>query len=300
MTFRDWTILVALGIGWGASFFFNEILLREIGPLSVSMARIVLGACACWAYVLVTGRAVPPLRPVAGGLLVLGAVQYAAPFAIYPIAQAHITSGVAAIVNAMMPIMVVLVSHVWPGGERATGRKSLGVLCGFAGIVILTLPALRGGGDNALWAVLFTMLAPLCYGIALNYIRRFEGIDPATLAALALSAASVVIAPVALSQEGVPMPTRLESWAALAVIGPVLTGVSFIVMYNILPRVGATNASTVTFIAPVSAVLLGALVLGEAVRPEHLGGMAAIFAGLLMIDGRLPAALAALHRQPKG
>lgn len=302
MAARDWIIVIVLGIGWGASFFFNEILLREIGPLSVSMGRVSLGAVACWVYVLASGRRVPFTAALGLPLLFFGAVQYAVPLAVYPLAQEYITGGVAGIVNAMMPIMVVIVSHLWPGGERATLAKSMGALFGFAGIVVLALPTLRQGGGVELWAVMFTLLAPVCYGIALNFIRRFRGIDPATLAALALTAGTVLITPVALAREGVPQITRVETWASLAVIGFVLTGVSFIVIYNLIPRIGATNASTVTFVAPVSAVFLGALILGEEVRLEHLLGMMAIFAGLVLIDGRFVVWARGVRRdhQPKG
>ncbi|SNS20776.1 DMT family transporter [Tropicimonas sediminicola] len=287
MSIRDWLIVVVLGIGWGAAFIFNAVLLREVGPLSVSFLRIALGAATCWAWVLATGKRVPWGAVFAGQALVLGVVNYAIPFAVYPIAQKYITSGVAGIVNAMMPIMVVIVSHFWPGGERATPAKSLGILFGFAGIVVLTLPALRGGAENEVWAILFTLLAPVCYAVAMNYLRRLKGIDPAVIAAMALTGGALAIAPVMLAAEGVPRIATATGWLSVMGLGVVLTGLAFIVLYAIVPRIGATNASTVTFIAPVSAVLLGHLVLGDTIAPSHLLGMAMIFLGLLAIDGRV-------------
>ncbi|MFD0978878.1 DMT family transporter [Tropicimonas aquimaris] len=287
MSIRDWLIVVVLGIGWGAAFIFNAVLLREVGPLSVSFLRIALGAATCWAWVLASGKRVPWGAVLAGQALVLGVVNYAIPFAVYPFAQQYITSGVAGIVNAMMPIMVVIVSHFWPGGERATAAKSLGILFGFAGIVVLTLPALRGGAENEVWAILFTLLAPVCYAIAMNYLRRLKGIDPAVIAAMALTSGALAIAPVMLAVEGVPRIATASGWLSVLGLGVVLTGLAFIVLYAIVPRIGATNASTVTFIAPVSAVLLGHLVLGDTIAPSHLLGMAMIFLGLLAIDGRV-------------
>ena len=103
----------------------------------------------------------------------------------------------------------------------------------------------------------------------------------------ALTGATIFIAPVALTVEGVPQITQTETWLALLIIGFVLTSAAFIALFWLLPRVGPTNTSTVTFIAPIFAVLLGAWLLGEQVLPEHLMGMAAIFLGLLLIDGRL-------------
>lgn len=299
MSIKYWLIVALLGIGWGASFFFNEILLRELGPISVSAGRVAFGALGCWIWVLATGGTIPMNARRLTEIIFLGAVQYAVPFALYPVAQQFITGGAAGIINALTPIMVVIVSHFWPGGERASLLKSLGVLCGFAGICILATPALRAGGGSELWGLIFAALAPLCYAVSLNYNRRFQALNPAAIAAWGMSAGTVLIVPVAFYAEGAPMITRVETWAALAMIGFVLTSASFIVFYKILPVVGATNFSTTTFIAPISAVLLGVLVLDEHIALAHLMGMGAIFGGLLLIDGRILRRFGRFH-QPKG
>lgn len=287
MPLRYWAIIVTLGLGWGASFYFNAVLLREIGPLSVSMGRVGIGALGCWFWVFVRRIPVRIDRGMLGPLFVFGLFQYAMPLAIYPVAQQAVTSSAAGIVNAMTPIMVVIVSHFWPGGERATPAKTAGVMVGFAGIVVLMVPSAQGLSDSAIWALLFAMLAPLCYGISVNFIRRFSGIDLTVMTAASLSMATLFISPLALWREGVPVITRPETWFALAAIGLVLTSAAFVTLFWLLPRVGGTTASTITFIAPVSAVLLGVLLLGEHVLVWHLAGLAGIFCGLLLIDGRL-------------
>lgn len=287
MPLRYWAIIVTLGLGWGASFYFNAVLLREIGPLSVSMGRVGIGALGCWFWVFMRRIPVRIGRGMLGPLFVFGLFQYAMPLAIYPVAQQAVTSSAAGIVNAMTPIMVVIVSHFWPGGERATPAKTAGVMVGFAGIVVLMVPSAQGLSDSAIWALLFAMLAPLCYGISVNFIRRFSGIDLTVMTAASLSMATLFISPLALWREGVPVITRPETWFALAAIGLVLTSAAFVTLFWLLPRVGGTTASTITFIAPVSAVLLGVLLLGEHVLVWHLAGLAGIFCGLLLIDGRL-------------
>lgn len=287
MSLRYWFVILVLGLGWGASFYFNAILLREVGPLTVSLGRVALGAIGCWAYVFATGRSIAMPASALGQLMVLGVLQFALPFAIYPVSQGYITSGAAGIVNAMTPIMVVIVSHFWPGGERATYAKSMGVLFGFSGIVMLAYPALKAGGGSELWAIFGAVLAPVSYAVALNYVRRLKGIDHSTLVAYSLTGATLFMAPFVLVAEGIPVITHAQTWAAFAVVGFLLTSASFIVVYWLLARVGATNVSTVTFVAPVSAVLLGVYLLGETILPAHLLGMAAIFCGLLMIDGRV-------------
>ncbi|MCV2882348.1 DMT family transporter [Actibacterium sp. XHP0104] len=287
MPLRYWVLIFILGMGWGASFFLNAILLRELGPLSVSMLRIALGALGCWVWLAATGGLVPVSLRQLGQMLVLGLFFYGVPLSVYPLAQQHIGSGAAGIVNALTPVMVVIVSHLWPGGEKATALKSLGVLAGFAGIALLALPALRSGGGAELWAILFAALAPLCYAVAMNHARSIKGMPPTALTAWSLTLATLILTPLALWREGVPQITQPQTWAALGVIGFVLTSAAFILLYWLLPRVGATATSTVTFIAPVSAVVLGVFVLKEELHLPQMIGMLVIFAGLIAIDGRL-------------
>lgn len=287
MAFRDWAWIVLLGTIWGASFLFNEYLIRELGPLWVSAGRVGIGAAGCWAFLAVLRRPLPGSVMLYGHFFVLGTITYAAPFALFPTGQAYLTSGVTAIINAMTPITTVIVSHFWRGGERATWLKSLGVLAGFAGVAILAAPEIGGGGLTHLWAVGACLLATLGYAVGLNYARLFAKIDPSVIAACALTGATVSALAAAFAFEGTPSATRPETFAALAGIGLVSTAFAFQVMYRILPRVGATSFTTVTFIAPLSAIALGAVMLGETVLPAHLLGMTAIFAGLLLIDGRI-------------
>jgi drug/metabolite transporter (DMT)-like permease len=287
MALKYWFVIFVLGIGWGMSFMFNAILLRELGPLSVSLGRVAFGALGCWLWVLARRRRVPLDWGRALALLGFGALSYAAPFAFYALGQQHIASGVAGIVNATTPAFAVLVSHFWPGGERATVLKTLGVAFGFFGIVLLSWPVLQQGGGSELWAILLTLCAPVCYAFSVNFARSFRDLEPVVMVALALTGATVSIAPLALAMEGMPVITRAETWASLAFIGFVLTSAAFIVFYWVLPKVGPTNITMPTLIAPVSALVLGVWVLGEVLEAEHLYGMGAILAGLLLIDGRL-------------
>lgn len=287
MALRYWLIIVALAFGWGSSFFFNEILLRELGPLWVAAGRVSMGAVGCWVWLAARRRIGWVGWPMVGHLFVFGLLQYAVPLTVYPFGQQVITSSAAGIINAMTPIMVVVVSHLWPGGERATVLKSIGVVLGFAGIVLLALPSLGGVAESSPWGLLFTMIAPLCYGLAMNYLRQMDAMDRSALTAWSLALGAVVLVPVALAAEGVPHIQRAETWAALLVIGFVLTAAAFLVLFWLIPRIGGTTASTITFIAPVSSLFLGVLVLKETVLPVQFLGFAVILGGLLFIDGRL-------------
>ncbi|WP_171060778.1 DMT family transporter [Poseidonocella sp. HB161398] len=298
MTLAQWSILVALGTAFGASFGVNQILLSAYGPLTVSAIRVGLGAFGCWVWVAATGRRVRLADASLAAIGTFGIFQYAAPFALLPVAQQHITSSSAGIANAMTPVAVVAISHLWPGGERVTLAKSAGIGLGVCGMAVLATQGAAPGTSERLF-LFVAVLAPVCYGIALNLVRRLRGLDPVVMTACAMTGGALAILPLALAAEGVPQMPGWELASAFAVIGFGLTSAAFLVMYSILPKVGATNLSLVTLVAPVSATCLGTAVFGEELCTAQLAGMGLILAGLVAIDGRIWTAIAPrLSRRP--
>ncbi|MEO8685489.1 MAG: DMT family transporter [Devosia sp.] len=287
MTLRDWLLIILIGAIWGCSFLFNAVLIRELGPIWVSALRVTIGALGCWAYFIATRRTLPRQPVLYLQFLILGVLNYAIPFALFPLAEQDLPSGLVGVVNGLTPLMTVVVSHFWVGGEKASVNKSLGVVVGFIGAAILASPSLGGGSSNQLLAIGACLLATLCYAFTLNYARRLKGVDPTVIATCSLTAAAIVSAPVALVFEGIPVITRLETWGALLGIGLLSSSFAFLLMYRMLPRVGATNFSINTFITPISAILLGVLVLHERFEAVHVIGMVVIFVGLLLLDGRV-------------
>ncbi|MQQ08637.1 EamA family transporter [Epibacterium sp. SM1979] len=287
MALRYWLIIIGLGMGWGMSFTFNAVLLRELDPLSITAGRVGLGALGCWIYLVARGVnwRVPAQR--AASLMAFGVLSYALPFTCYAVGQQDVASGVAGIINAMTPALTVVVAHLWPGGERATWLKSAGVLTGLVGIVVLSVPMLLDGGASAGWAILITLGAPLCYAFSVNLARSFADVDRVAMVSWALLGAALVQVPLAFLVEGAPQSLSPAAWGALAVIGFGLTSAAFIVFYWVLPRVGPTNITLPTMIAPASALFFGSYLLGEPLSISHGVGLFAILFGLLMIDGRL-------------
>jgi drug/metabolite transporter (DMT)-like permease len=181
----------------------------------------------------------------------------------------------------------VIVSQFWRGGEKATWNKVAGVLIGFAGAILLAVPSLMAGIGGQALAYLAAFVATLCYALTLNYARRFKSVDSSVVASASLSAAAIIMIPVALIFAGVPVITKPETWGALFGIGVFSTSFSFLLVYWLLPKVGATNLSLNTFITPISAILLGILVLHESMQPIQMLGILVVFLGLVFIDGRL-------------
>ena len=126
MTLREWFWIIFLGAVWGGSFIFNALLIRELGPLWVTAIRVGIGALGCWVFLFARRKKVPGQLKLWLALGMLGVLNYAIPFALFPMAQKSLASGVAAIVNALTPIMTVIVSHFWRGGERISWMLAIG------------------------------------------------------------------------------------------------------------------------------------------------------------------------------
>ncbi|MGN6487489.1 MAG: DMT family transporter [Devosia sp.] len=282
-----WALIILLGAVWGCSFLFNAILIREISPLWVSTGRVSIGAIICWLVFFATRKQLPGDWRLYPQLLVLGILNYAIPFALFPYAEQTVASSIVGVINGMTPMTTVITSQLWPGGEKATWNKVAGVLIGLAGAVILALPSFDEGADAQVLGLLAALAATCCYALTLNYARRFAKVEPYAVASASLTGAALVSIPLALLFSGMPVITRPETWGALFGIGVFSTSFSFLLVYWLLPRVGATNLSLNTFITPVSAILLGVLVLHERFDVTHVLGIVVIFFGLVFIDGRL-------------
>ena len=299
MTSGDWLLLVALSVLWGGSFFFAKVAVTEIPPLTVALARVTLAASLLLAIVRLAGETMPATRTAWMAFVVLGLLNNAIPFGLIFWGQTRIPSGLASILNATTPLFTVVVAHLFTSDDRLTPGRFAGVAAGLAGVVVMIGPdALSALGTDVV-AQLACVTAALSYGFAGVYGRRFKATPPLVVAASQLVGSTLLLTPVALAidrpwQLAAPSATAIAAVVALAAVS---TALGYVIFFRILGRSGATNISLVTFLIPVSAVLLGTLVLGERLAPRHFVGMAAIAVGLAAIDGRPAAAFAGLWRR---
>jgi drug/metabolite transporter (DMT)-like permease len=226
-----------------------------------------------------------------------GLLNNVVPFCLIVWGQTRIASGLAAILTATTPLATVLVAHVLTADEKLTGRRVAGVLVGLAGVVVMIGPdALAGLGANVL-AQLAVLGAAVSYAFAGIYGRRFKalGVSPIQTAAGQVTASTVMLLPIALlvDQPWTLALPGLQVWAAILGIAVLSTAFGYVLYFRILATAGATNVLLVTFLNPVTAILLGTVVLGERLELRHGLGMALIGLGLAAIDGRLFARLGA-------
>lgn len=295
MSTLEWGLLLALSVLWGASFFFVGIAVRDLPPLTIVVARVVLAALALHLVIRVTGMRLPTSPRIWAAFFGMGFINNAVPFVLIVWGQTHIASGLASILNATTPLFAVIVAHCFTADEKMTSGRVFGVVVGLAGVaVMIGGAALQNLGVDIL-AQLAILAAALSYAFGGVFGRRFRalGVAPLATATGQVTASSILLVPVMLI---VDRPWTLawpgaETVAAVLGLALLSTALAYIIYFRILSTAGATNLLLVTFLIPVSAILLGVLVLGETLQPKHFAGMALIAIGLAAVDGRLGPAI---------
>ena len=294
MTATEWSLLLLLSLMWGGSFFFVGVAVKALPPFTIVAARVSIAAALLWFAASLTGVSLARLRAAAPALAALAFLNNVAPFSLLTWSQTHLASGLVSILNATTPVFTVVVAHLFTVEEKLDPRRLVGALIGLAGVAAMIGPALLGGFADHLVAELAALLAALSYAAASVFARRFRrlGLTPIDVATGQVTASSLVLLPLAAL---VDAPWRLPApdgatIAAIVAIGALSTALAYVIYFRILAGAGATNVVLVTLLAPATAILLGAAVLGESLAARDFVGLGLIALGLAVIDGRLPAA----------
>ena len=285
---KEWFLIMLLSIIWGGSFFFIEIAIREMTPLTIVMCRVSFAAIILLFFLQLTGRKLPSTLEIWGSLLIMGAINNLIPFSLIVWGQKYIDSSLASIINATTPIFCVVLAHFLTKDEQMTKNRILGIIIGWFGVVVLIgIETMKGLGVHIL-AQIAILGAAFLYACGTIFGRRFREIDTVVVATGTLCCSAIMIIPIALIIE---CPWNLSpgllTWAALLGLSVLSTSVAYLIYFKVLSTAGATNILLVTFLIPISAILLGVLVLGESPHWNAYFGMGLIFLGLIFIDGRL-------------
>ena len=285
---REWLLVGALSVLWGGSFFFVGVIVKEVPPFTIVLGRIALAAMTLLLYVRLSVGAMPREPRLWATFVLMGFVNALLPHCLIVWGQQHVESGLASILVSTTPIFTVVLAHVLTRDERLTVTRAIGVLLGLAGVILLIGPeALRGLGRHGLGqlAVLAGAFSYACAGI---YGRRLRHLPSVVAAAGTSTCTALLLLPLALVFDR-PWTLRPSgvAIAAMLALGFLSTALGYLMFFRILSTAGATNVMLVNFLVPVSALLLGTMILGE--HPDWLvfAGMATIFVGLLTIDGRV-------------
>lgn len=283
------TMLLSLAAVWGGSFFFVEVALQEVPPLTITLHRVfwavpVLGLIVRW-----HGIAVPTSLRVWGAYLIMGALNNAIPFSLIIWAQVHIDSGLAAILNATTAVFGAVIAGVLLSDERLSAQKLAGAVLGLAGVAFIMGRSALTGFDPRNLAQLAMLGAAVSYSFASVWGKSVLSGQPPLMNAFGMvTASSFLMVPIAVLFDGPPsVSLSLHVWAALMGIAVLSTALAYMLYFATLVRAGAANLMLVTLLIPPFAIVLGAQFLEEQMRPEAWTGFAIIALGFAVTDGRL-------------
>lgn len=295
---HSWSLLLFLSTLWGGSYLFIGIAVRELTPLAIVLARVVLAAAALLALHAVRIGGLPLDRRSVTAFAVMAFINNVIPFMLIVTGQTMIAGGLASVINATAPMFGALFM-VLAGEERLIPRKAVALLAGLAGVAVLKGTDFSGLGSQTV-GILCCLGAAASYGLAgLWAKKRLTGFPSLTLATGQLTCSAIMMAILAF---GFGHPAELLhasalSWAALAGLALLATSLAYLVFFAIVARAGPANVLLVTMLIPVSAILFGHFFLGEDLSLRELAGALIIGAALVLFDGR---ALARRSKAPLG
>jgi drug/metabolite transporter (DMT)-like permease len=289
MSAKDWGQLVLLGALWGGSFFFARIAVAEIPPLALVLYRVAIAALVLHLWLRLRGTSFAPVLARPGSFLFLALLNNVIPFSLIFTGQTEIGAGLASVFYATTPLWTILVANLLTSDEKISTMKIAGVAIGIAGATVMIGPGLLSNLGGPTWAKLAVIGAAVSYAFAVVYAKRFKGISPTVVATGQLTCATVLMLPIVffLYSPAEIVTSDIPIWMAVLVLAILTTAFAFILYFNLIASAGATNASLVTLLVPVSAILLGTVFLDEKLETFEFGGMILIMASLIIIDGRL-------------
>jgi drug/metabolite transporter (DMT)-like permease len=280
---------LALGFVWGCSFIFIKLGLEFLTPFGVAFVRCALGAATLLLIAKWRGYALPKDPMVRFHLWVVAILLNVIPGIFYAWAETAVTSVLAGIINAVTPLMTILAIMVVNREEKPQSYQIIGLLIGFLG-VLTVLGAWNGLGENPLWAILVLMSAVTCYGISFPYTRRFVmpyKLKSESIVSMQLLLAAITLLPFYLFDGIAKDEYRPGPLLAILALGVFGSGIAYLWNFKVMELAGSAIASSVTYLTPVVAIIVGIIFLGEKVTwYEPVGGLIVLF-GAALAQGRI-------------
>jgi drug/metabolite transporter (DMT)-like permease len=283
-----WVLFLALALFWGSSYLWIKIGVETLPPFTLIAGRLLLGGAFLATVVAVAREPLPREPRMYGHLLVMSVVNIVLPFFLITVGEQTIDSALAAILNATVPLTVIVLAPVFLTDERITAPRVLGLAVGFAGVVVLMTPDLVNLTDADLTGELMLLGSSVCYGIGNVYAKRnVHGLRPMIPALFQVGFAAAITTSLAMAIERPfelvrPAPEAVVAVAWLGILG---SGLAYLCYFTVLQRWGATRTSMVAYLLPVVGIALGVL-RGEPVTPERIVGTALIIAGIALVNSR--------------
>jgi drug/metabolite transporter (DMT)-like permease len=283
-------LYIALGIVWGCSFIFIKLGLEFLTPFGVAFGRCALGALALLIYLKIKGLSLVRNRKMIGHLWVVALLLNVIPGILFAWAETEVTSILAGIINAVTPLMTLIAIIVVSRNEKPTTPQVVGLLLGFLG-VLTVLGAWKGLGDNPLWAILILLAAVTCYGFSFPYSRRLilpAQLKPEVMAATQVTLGAITLLPLFLINGIAKSEFLIGPVLAMVALGVFGSGFAYIWNFTIMRDAGSAIASSVTYVTPVVAVVVGLIFLQEKLHWYEPVGALIVLLGAAIAQGRIP------------
>ena len=280
---------IALGITWGCSFIFIKLGLEFLTPIGVAFGGAALGALTLVTFARIRNIALPRELKTWAHLTFPAMTLNVIPGYLFPVAEQDVTSILAGIINAVTPLMTLIAIILVTRHERPTAPQIVGLLLGFLG-VLTVLGAWQGLGDNPLWAILVLLAAVTCYGFSFPYSRRFilpANLEPEVMAATQVSLAALTLLPLYLMDGIAEDNYRVGPVLAMVALGVFGSGFAYIWNFTIMRAAGSAIASSVTYVTPLVAVIVGLIFLQEKLHWYEPVGACIVLLGAAIAQGRI-------------
>jgi drug/metabolite transporter (DMT)-like permease len=281
----DWLLFLVLGFMWGSSYLFIKIAVDSFGTFTLIALRLVIGATFLWVAFRLNGTSLPRERRIYGHLIVMALVNITIPFALITWAEQSVDSALAAILNATVPLFVIVIAPMFLPDEPIRINGVVGLAIGFIGVVLLVSPGLTSATGDLAGSVAL-LGSSIAYALGNVYSRRnVRGLAPLIPAVFQVSFAFVIVAILALVLEQ-PWTARpdIGDWFSVVWLGIFGSGAAYILYFRLLGRWGATRTSLVAYLLPVYGIILGFLVLDEPVDLTLIAGTALVIAGVALVN----------------
>ena len=289
MSNRDLIIFMTLSFMWSLSFIFYRVGVPEFGSLAFASLRVVFAGLVMLVFVLISPKNRAGIRDNWKVLTLVGMFSAAIPFILFAFSARSVNAGVLAVLNASVPMMSGFIASTF-FKDRLSKKQILGLIIGVVGVIILMSESLFGSqsaaSDSSLLPMGYALLACVGYAVGANITRNYlYDVSPVAITAGSLIIASIIMLPIAVYEFPYGKTISLTAWASVICIGVFSTAIALIFMNQLIKSIGPMRATSITLVIPIFAIILGYLLLGEALdTPAIIGSVVILFGTYLSLE----------------
>ncbi|MGA4440089.1 DMT family transporter [Psychrobacter pocilloporae] len=285
MTNRDLIIFVTLSFMWSLSFVFYRVGVPEFGSLAFASLRVIFAGLVMLVFVLLKKKNRDGIKQHWKMLSLVGIFSAALPFVLFSFSAQSVNAGVLAVLNASVPMMSGFIARVF-FKDRLSKKQALGLVIGVVGVIILMSESLFGGGEQGkglvegLLPMGYALFACVGYALGANITKNYlYDVSPVAITAGSLIIGSLIMLPVAFTEFPYGKAISIKAWVSVICIGVFSTAIALIFMNQLIKNIGPTRATSITLVIPIFAIILGYLLLGEALNIQAIIGSIVILIG---------------------